>query len=557
MKKSINLTTAFNIILLIIALSGGLIISANSAAAKTSEGAYPEYTSITIGEQETLELNILERKKDAVYTFVSSNQEIVSVDKKGLIKGLKAGNITITYKEKYKNKTSVIGKCKVTVARAEVCQSYIEADYYKEETIIIKNANPAAEYIFEAEDKEIVSVSSEGSVKALNSGKTYVKVKEKYKNKNRIIGKCRITVAKASISEIKDYKIGIGQTREIDFVKNMNPNTKYIYVTDNPDVISIEDNKIKAEGKGNTQVICYEEHAGYVIVVGNVNYTVIDIPAEKITLKYENSYGEAVFSLETGNKYDFSGDYKVYPEDVTDKTELFSSDTMVADIDENGIVTAKNPGEADIIVKNGQLLKKCRIAVRPIDMSEMGIWARSAIKLIDELKKEEITNENVKTVYEKLILLGDGLYEHMDMIWEEAAKEEHYLVVPNYNEYTKAVENFYTKTVMLDGIFKSGFAYNDMSLVRKNKIIIDFKEKCTNADIVIGIMNSYEEKENSLELEVSVYNSKNKKISSGKLKIVYEKNTGEFILEEDLKNEEAYTIEIDYGEYKLEFKNNI
>lgn len=65
--------------------------------------------------------------KGATYTFTSDNSKIVTVKKNGTkanLTGIKAGTATITCKQVLKGKTSTIGKCKITVKKAVIEETY-------------------------------------------------------------------------------------------------------------------------------------------------------------------------------------------------------------------------------------------------------------------------------------------------------------------------------------------------------------------------------------------------------------------------------------------------
>ena len=114
------------------------------------------------------------KKKFKAVKFTSSNKKIVSVSKKGLIKGLKKGSATIRAVSKVnpKKKASirvtvtqdilvkkiVLNRTKLTVSETE------EADIFlKIKQILPKNASNKA-VIFESDDEDVVDVDSDGEL---------------------------------------------------------------------------------------------------------------------------------------------------------------------------------------------------------------------------------------------------------------------------------------------------------------------------------------------------------------------------------------------------------
>ena len=174
-------------------------------------------------------LSVENSVKGAKYVFKSTDTNIVTVEKEGAVgylTGVSAGTAKIKVKQKLDGKTTLVGKCKVTVKEATATAS----EYLFEDaglrigtmtTLIadITNFNPAAEYTYECNDSNFTMVDAreeEGdgwythyqTYVAKKAGTYTVTVKETYNNKTRNIGIFEVVVAEASVEPEVTFWIG-------------------------------------------------------------------------------------------------------------------------------------------------------------------------------------------------------------------------------------------------------------------------------------------------------------------------------------------------------------
>lgn len=88
----------------------GIQITAN-AAGKTK--LITKCMNLKTGQSK--KISIQGKKKKATYLFTSSSTKKATVSKSGIVKAKKPGNVIITVKEKYKKKTTKLGKVKVVI----------------------------------------------------------------------------------------------------------------------------------------------------------------------------------------------------------------------------------------------------------------------------------------------------------------------------------------------------------------------------------------------------------------------------------------------------------
>lgn len=101
-----------SILLICIFVTNGITENASAAAAKLKT------TTIKLTVNKTSKIVISDKNKKATYTFISNNTKVATVNKSGVVTGVKAGTATITVKSTYQKKVSKVGSVKVTVKKA-------------------------------------------------------------------------------------------------------------------------------------------------------------------------------------------------------------------------------------------------------------------------------------------------------------------------------------------------------------------------------------------------------------------------------------------------------
>ena len=135
----------------------------------------------------------------AKYTYRSGNKKVATVNKKGLIRGVRAGRAKITIKERYKGKTrKAILTIRVINATLDKRTIEMYREYDPESNNLdfyINNILPKARYVFTSMDKSRLTVTAKGVITvARKIGTVKVAVKEIYKKKTRHLGYLRIKV---------------------------------------------------------------------------------------------------------------------------------------------------------------------------------------------------------------------------------------------------------------------------------------------------------------------------------------------------------------------------
>ncbi|MDD5934363.1 MAG: hypothetical protein PUC65_02175 [Clostridiales bacterium] len=111
------------------------------------------------------QISVVNPVKKATYSFKSSNTKVLKVKAKGTtvyLTGVKAGTATITCTQKLNGKTTTVGKCKVKVSKAYLCNYGDEIPlgtnviYHTYDSIVtIGNRNTSAKYTYKTNSKNL------------------------------------------------------------------------------------------------------------------------------------------------------------------------------------------------------------------------------------------------------------------------------------------------------------------------------------------------------------------------------------------------------------------
>ena len=356
--------------------------------------------------------------KGATYSFTSSDKKIVTIGKNGgYLTGVSAGSATITCKQTYKKKTTVVGTCKVTVKKAnfvsysdlssgydsEVPVGKGEYDFYSsyagmDAFYYIGYRNPSAKYTFKSNstDFSMEEVKYSGGETAEFAGVDYsygykyeakkagtytITVQETYNKKTRKLGSFKVVV-KDTYVESEEIQLRIGDSVSVfNYVYYTNPNAMYHFSVDNFD---------DSKPEGNVLGLGYEDYdteKAYLLLFGQVPGTAT------VTVRENNEAGKVIGTLKVkvyeaacedivleSNEYTtYVGDeyfylyYELQPYDTTDKVTIESDDPTVLKVEysEYGywVYTPLKVGTANLTIKCGS-----KSAVAKVTVTEEEVW---------------------------------------------------------------------------------------------------------------------------------------------------------------------------------------
>ena len=186
----------------------------------------------TVNKGETIKLNVEilpEEAKNHEVIYSSNNNNVAQVDGSGNITGIKSGKATITVKAKENN---VSGSVNITVYTpvSDVILQEDEIYLQKEEEITIKPiilpADASNKNIsFKSLDTNVVTITSNGLIKAIEEGTTTIEVKTE---EGKITKQVKITV----LGQLEDADIEFSEELKINNNVISGWNTKKLSVSD-------------------------------------------------------------------------------------------------------------------------------------------------------------------------------------------------------------------------------------------------------------------------------------------------------------------------------------
>lgn len=359
---------------------GELSASCNVTVTNPLTGISLNKTDLALkkGTSEKLIVNYQPADADGEKTvqWTSSQPDVAQVDMSGNVTALKDGtaiitaivgafstSCTVTVQE-VKLQSISFGQDTVTVHRGDNAQ--LEIIYNPENTTDDKSA------VWKSSDESVAVVDAAGKVTAQGIGNAIITA-----TVSGITASCTIIVD-APLTGIHLEK------SELELIKNQSEQIEYMFnpedTTDSKEVSFVSSDESVAFVTQEGLVTALKEGTAQITITGANNVTAIvtvnvkEIPVTGVILNYTNANVEKDQTLQLTAQ--------IQPDNTTDSTVITwsSSDETVATVDENGLVTARGGGKADIIATaaNGTTAV-CTINV-PIHMT--GITLPTVVELL-------------------------------------------------------------------------------------------------------------------------------------------------------------------------------
>ncbi len=208
------------------------VIPAHAATTKLST------TKANIAINGTKTIKLKNKDKKAEYTYMSNDKKIATVNKKGVITGVSAGETTVKVTQVLDKKQTTLGTVNVIVKKASINKN---GDFVKNWTVIsqsglyensenrdafytkecVKYYNPKAVYKYYSSDSKKLKVATDGTIKEANgTGTVKIEVKETYNKKTTTVGSFEVKIKKPTLNTNK-HSLTVGEyIYSYDFLDN-------------------------------------------------------------------------------------------------------------------------------------------------------------------------------------------------------------------------------------------------------------------------------------------------------------------------------------------------
>ena len=338
----------------------------------------------------------------AASTFLewsSADESIATVDQNGVVTGVNGGRTSITVKCKEYSAT-----CQVKVREAAVgvelditeADLKVGVDELQLNAIVEPSNSMDYDIAWTSSDEAVAVVSETGLVTPVGPGEAQITVTVDRAHQ----AVCVVRVTQPAEGVTLDYtELTLQRGTSQVLVATVTPATTNVkdlqWTSSNPDVAAVDaEGKVTAVALGSAEITVTTVDGGHIAVcqvsvIQKVTGVALDV--ETATLRI----GEQTLQLNAN----------VAPEDATEKSLVWSSsNTGVASVDENGLVTPLAPGETDITVTtvDGGFTAVCKVTVvQPVlsitlNAATININPNMTFELIAQINPSNATNQELE-----------------------------------------------------------------------------------------------------------------------------------------------------------------
>ena len=364
--------------------------------------------TLNVGNTITLAANINpDVASDKTVVWTSSEPSIATVDKDGVVRGVKTGSTTITAKT---NDGGFEASCTVNVINAVMGITISDNSImlYPNKTKQLKASVTPADadnqsITWESSDDDVATVSTTGLVTSVAPGTATITAKSV---DGEYTATCTVTVGKHVSSVIlSDTELTMAAGTTETLYATVMPlsafNKTVTWVSTNPKVAAVdEDGNVKALKAGTTTVIAYCEDgdvtASCVVTVTNTATGIEMSESEVYIARNSQKQLNATVTPDTAENKNVTWESK-YPN--------------IASVDSNGLVTAKMAGTTIIVAtsEDGKFKAYCSVKVVGVEALstasidfDTGIITGLSSNLTSLDGYIEITDESCELKYEKI-----------------------------------------------------------------------------------------------------------------------------------------------------------
>ena len=338
-----------------------------------------ENLAIEVDESFQLYVDVLNTDNlNPLVTWTSDDSNIVSVDNNGYLKGINEGitNIIVTYEENGNVYTSfcsvTVTSKKVLVEGIDILQDDITLSLGKSILLQVKVTAEDAklednDLVFSSDDPKIATVSSDGYINAISEGKTTIRAKTKdglfSDFVSLVVNEFETTIINPTSIQLIGISNGlkVGSTAKViyDLKPNNTTNSKLTWTSSNTSIAKVNENGvITGVGAGTCTIMATTSNnlSSKLEITVEANH----VPVTGITITSLKD-----LTLETGGTKKIS--YQITPTNATNKKVKFlTSDSNVATVNSNGLITAVGSGNAiiTIVTEDGNKRASLNVTVK-------------------------------------------------------------------------------------------------------------------------------------------------------------------------------------------------
>lgn len=364
------------------------------------------------------------------FHFDTSNKSIVEIESKAGKTGKKVNNklIPVTTGRFLLYVNAELGNNKIDQIQQEIviCKKLKDDAVQRKSVLVVagyttktslflgKDTECYQNIVYSIEDESIATIDKEGNISGLKAGKTTLTIsqdKEKIELEIKVIdSNNKVPVTGLTVDNNK-LTLSTKETKTIKAtVQPTNATNKLIKWTSANDSVAAVDNNGNITGVGQGQVIITAttaegEYSQEIIVTVNETSSNNNPNNDTNNIQIKSiSFGKKSTNILTGDTEDLS--VTINPSNATNKKITYkSSNTNVAIVSANGLVTAKSVGKATITATSSNnkkatitvnvVKKETKVESVSITPSKGEIYVGDTITLKEVIKPSNATNQNV------------------------------------------------------------------------------------------------------------------------------------------------------------------
>ncbi len=334
--------------------------------------------NIKVAKDETFQLEVANVLDGDVFEWRSNNENVAIVDNNGLAKGVHAGVTTISVKERDGRTTAT----RVTVVSDEVL---IDKISLQDMTIavgenvtlkpVVEPTNALKILLWSTNNDKVVTVDEKGQIGGMAKGTATITVT----THDGKTARAKVTVDDTIPASIKidNCTGGIAINTPIDLKAVYSPTTakaNVVWSSSNTAIATVSNGRVSAKKVGDVTITATTSNGKVAkcrLKVSPMNVNKLEISPLSITLDQEATKKLYVSFVPSSAKEYYT-------------IKWTSSNKNVATVDNNGVVTAKNPGTATITATAGGKSASTKVVVNATSVTAVKMTGCQSVGKVGE-----------------------------------------------------------------------------------------------------------------------------------------------------------------------------